>query len=346
MYKYVYFWKLKKPSPEYQPVILITGCSSGIGDAIARYFIDKTEYRIVITSREKSLGLLQQNFPESDRVWILPLDVASEESRLEVVQKIFGRWGGVDILINNAGICYRSVLEEMLDRDEALQINTNYLGPVSLIRLLLPSMRKKGFGKIINISSVSGMLAMPTMASYSASKFALEGAMEALWYEARPFGVNVSLVQPGFVRSKSYERVKFSVRSKLSNEIKRPYSDVYKYMIPFVGQLMEKGLATPESIAELVYLVVQTENPPLWVPAAFDAEFFYYLKRWFPRRFLMPFFYFLLPGSDLWGREFVKAPRSTLSTKVKGLFRKLGGIFYGQNQSKSDRSINVLRKEC
>lgn len=330
MYKYVYFWKFEKPEADYKPIVLITGCSSGIGEAIARLFIEKPEYRIVITSREKSLGLLQQNFIESDRVWILPLDVASEESRIQTIQKIYARWGSVDVLINNAGICYRSVLEEMLDRDELIQLQTNYLGPVSLIRLLLPSMRKKGFGKIINISSVSGMLAMPTMASYSASKFALEGAMEALWYEARPFGINVSLVQPGFVRSKSYERVKFSVRSKLSNEINRPYSDVYKYMIPFVGQLMNKGMATPESIAELVYHVVITKGPPLWVPAAFDAEFFYYLKRWFPRRFLMPFFFFVLPGSDLWGKEFSKSRRSTFSTKIKAFLRRLGGLVYGK----------------
>jgi len=192
-------------------------------------------------------------------------------------------------------------------------------------------MRKKGSGKIINISSVSGMLAVPTMASYSASKFALEGAMEALWYEARPFGVNVSLVQPGFVRSKSYERVKFSVRSKLSTNQFRPYSLVYKYMIPFVSFLMGIGLATPESIADLVYDVVRTDDPPLWIPAAFDAEFFYYLKRWFPRRFLLPFFYFMLPGSDLWGKEFTKAPRSTFSTRLKAMLRSIGGTFTWKN---------------
>lgn len=331
MYKYFYFWKIKDPPQDLKPVVLITGCSSGIGEAIARRFYDMPQYRLVLTAREKSLGLIQQNFPENERVWILPLDVANEESRLQTVQKVMDRWGAVDILINNAGICYRSVLEEMLDQDELLQMQTNYLGPVSLIRLLLPQMRKRGFGKIINISSVSGMLAMPTMASYSASKFALEGAMEALWYEARPFGIDVSLVQPGFVRSKSYERVKFSVRSRLSNEINRPYTDVYRYMVPFIGQLMEHGLATPDSIADLVYDVVRTQSPPLWVPAAFDAEFFYYLKRWLPRRLLLPFFYFLLPGSDLWGKQFSKTIRSTLSTKIKAYIRRIGGLQYGKN---------------
>ncbi len=326
MYKYFYWWKFKKIDSEYKPVVLITGCTSGIGLALARLFAQLSKFRVVITSREKSLGILHQEFKESSDLWIVALDVADDQSRFEAVRKIFERWGRVDILINNAGICYRSVLEEMLDKDELLQMKTNYLGPVGLIRLLLPAMRKNGRGKIINISSVSGMLAMPTMASYSASKFALEGAMEAMWYEVRPFGIDVSLVQPGFVKSKSYERVKFSVRSKLSNTLDRPYSDVYTNMIPFVGRLMEKGLATPESIARLVYDVVKTERPPLWIPASFDAEFFYYIKRILPRRFLLPFFYYLLPGSEKWGHKFSKKEHKNflliifhnLITKIRG----------------------------
>lgn len=326
MYKFFYWWKFKKVSRDYKPVVLITGCTSGIGLALARLFTKLEHFRVVITSREKSLGILQQEFAESEHVWILALDVADDVSRFEVVKKIFERWGRVDILINNAGICYRSVLEEMLDKDELLQMKTNYLGPVGLIRLLLPAMRKNGRGKIINISSVSGMLAMPTMASYSASKFALEGAMEALWYEVKPFGIDISLVQPGFVRSKSYERVKFSVRSKLSNTLDRPYSDIYRNMIPFVGRLMEYGVATPESIAQLVYDVVKTQRPPLWIPASLDAEFFYYIKRVLPRRILLPFFYFLLPGSSQWGQRFSnRAQKNFMQIFFHNLINKLRG---------------------
>lgn len=322
MYKYFYALKINNTPLEYRPVVLITGCSSGIGKAIAENLMSENQYNLILTAREKSLGLVKQFFKEDEHTWITSLDVANDISRIETVKNINDRFGHVDILINNAGICYRSVLEEMQDHDELLQMHTNYLGPVSLIRLLLPGMRKNGRGKIINISSVSGMLAMPTMASYSASKFALEGAMEALWYECRPFGIDVSLIQPGFVKSKSYERVKFSARSKLSNIDSRPYSDVYRYMVPFIGQLMEYGLATPENISELVSLVIKTNEPPLWIPASFDAEFFYYLKRWFPRRFLIRFFYFLLPGSDLWGKDFSHSTRSTFSGKIKSLFRK------------------------
>lgn len=301
MYRYIYWFKFKKPRRDYKPVILITGCSSGIGLATAKKLISKNWYRIVVTARPESLHLLQKEFLSSQSVAILPLDVAKETSRVDVIRQIENLWGGVDILVNNAGISYRSTLEEMSDEDEHLQMETNYHGPISLIRLCLPKMRCDGRGKIINISSVSGMLAMPTMASYSASKYALEGASEALWYECRPFGISISLIQPGFVKSQSFERVRYSKKSQIAKDSEGPYSALYQSMEPFVKKLMHHGLATPESIAELVYDVVRTQNPPLWIPASFDAEFFYYLRRVFPRRLLLPFLYWTLPNTKTWG---------------------------------------------
>lgn len=333
MYKYIYWHKIFEPTQDYKPVVLVTGCSSGIGLAVAELLERHNEYRVVITAREKSLGVLKRKFTESERFWILPLDVTLEDSRVDLMQKIFERWERVDILINNAGICYRSVLEEMLEDDELTQMRTNYHGPVGLIRLILPKMRKRGRGKIINVSSVSGMLAMPTMASYSASKFALEGAMEALWYEVRPFGIDVSLVQPGFVKSPSHERVKFSVRSSLSSQMDRPYSSIYQHMIPFVGKLMNNGIATPESIARLILLVIKTEKPPLWIPASFDAEFFYYLKRYFPRRILLPVLLWMLPGSRVWAERYSRRRKFSRwwARGFRNLARKLGGFSHEHN---------------
>ena len=189
----------KRASHAYRPVILITGAASGLGLAMSRMFSRVEGYRIVMTAREKSLPKLRQHFIESDVVMIHSLDVTVDESRQKLISAIEKKWGGVDILINNAGISYRAVAEHMTDKDELVQLQTNYLGPMALIRLALPGMRKKGRGKIINISSVSGMLAMPTMGSYSASKYALEGASESLWYEMKPLGISVTLIQPGFM---------------------------------------------------------------------------------------------------------------------------------------------------
>ncbi len=306
MYRYIYWFKFRSPPRDFKPVILVTGCSSGIGEAIAGLLAKRKSYRVALTARPQSLKYLLEKFEESDRVKILPLDVTDAESRKNAISTLENEWGGVDILVNNAGISYRSTLEEMSYEDEQLQMETNYHGPIDLIRLCLPSMRRKGRGKIINISSVSGMLAMPTMSSYSASKYALEGASEALWYEAKPFGISVSLLQPGFVKSQSFERVRFSTKSEKTHLGKGPYGGMYNSMEPFIAKLMNRGLATPESIANLVQDVIRTQNPPLWIPASFDAEFFYYLRRIFPRRLLQPFLYFCLPQTKNWGRKYTR----------------------------------------
>ncbi|MFZ3229686.1 MAG: SDR family NAD(P)-dependent oxidoreductase [Pseudobdellovibrio sp.] len=304
MYRFIYFFKFRSPPRDYKPVILVTGCSSGIGLALASLLYNRTEYRVLVTARIKSLGVLKQKFAETDRFKIMPMDVGI-------------LWGGIDIIVNNAGICYRSVLEEMSYGDELTQLETNYHGPISLIKHNLPYMRKVGRGKIINISSVSGLLAMPTMASYSASKFALEGASEALWYEMKPFGINVSVIQPGFVRSNSFERTKFSVRSEISTQFDKPYTDLYKNMIPFVARAMSWGIATPESIARLVLDVIRTQDPPLWIATAVDSEFFYYLKRFMPRRLLQPFLYSLLPNAATWSARHSKKRTLTFWKKIK-----------------------------
>ena len=102
-------------------------------------------------------------------------------------------------------------------------MDVNFRSPMELTRLVLPGMRAKRAGRIITVSSVGGMMAMPTMAAYSASKFALEGAHEALWYEVRPWGIRVSLVQPGFVHSDGFQKVRYTTQERsLRARARRP----------------------------------------------------------------------------------------------------------------------------
>lgn len=285
----------------YQPIILVTGASSGVGRALAELFYKLPQYRTVVTARRFSLAVLRKNFEENDHFKIVELDVIDPKSRAKCIGTIRDTWGDIDIMINNAGISYRSVVEHMTEEDEHLQMGTNYFGPMALIRDVIASMREKGRGKIINVSSVSGMLAMPTMASYSASKHALEGASEALWYEMKPFGINVSLIQPGFIHSHSFQNVYFSDKSDPENRTQdATYSDYYQYMGPFIEKLMKLSWTTPEAVAKKILWVVQTENPPLWVPATPDAILFYFLRRVIPRRWLMPILFFFLPMSKHW----------------------------------------------
>lgn len=287
--------------PDERPLILLTGASTGIGLALARALVNKSDrYRLVLTARQKSLPRLERaGILERTGVSIRALDVCNVEERRRLLQEICAHAGGVDILINNAAIAYRSVEEQMSEEEELKSLHTNYLGPLALIRLVLPKMRQKRAGKIINISSVGGMMAMPTMGPYSASKFALEGASEALWYEVRPWNIKVVLVQPGFVHSNSFENIIYSVAAKTPPN---DYNSVYTHMSKFIERIMNSTFATPESIATRIMRVIEDPAPALRVPATLDAHLFTLMRRFLPRSAYHWLLYRALPGINTWGK--------------------------------------------
>jgi NAD(P)-dependent dehydrogenase (short-subunit alcohol dehydrogenase family) len=287
-------------------VALITGCSSGLGRALAERLIHSGNYRVVVTAREKSMERLREIFQESEDVLIRKLDVTDDPNIFEVVNEVCCLWGSINVLINNAGICYRAVVEHMDIHSEMIQLKTNYLGPMSLVRAVLPIMREQRGGRIINVSSVSGMVSMPTMASYSASKHALEGASEALWYESRPYGIKVSLIEPGFIHSDSFRHVVYSRKAELSASLKGPHHEYYESMAPMVERLMRWTFATPESIAKKVERLLSQDSPPLRLRVTLDAQLFALFKKLLPSRVFHKIMFWLLPGADKWGPRLPK----------------------------------------
>lgn len=287
-----------------QAVVLLTGASSGIGLALTKLLYNNPNYKLVATAREASLARLKEaGLADNENFLTLPLDVDLANQREAVVKQILNRFGRIDILINNAGISYRSVLEHMSEADEHQQMESNFFSPLALIRLVLPGMRDRRHGHIINVSSVGGMMAMPTMGSYSASKFALEGASEALWYEMKPWNIKVSLVQPGFVHSNSFRRVRFSKLATGALQSNDPYRVYYDSMGSFVETIMGLAVATSESIAVKIVRTMEQPNPPLRVPATIDAYFFSILRRFLPRRLYHWVLFHNLPQIKKWGRR-------------------------------------------
>ena len=284
--------------------ILVTGASSGLGLALTLRLLE-TEYRLVLTARESSLHrFADHGIQESERVRIRTLDVTDADQRERVVRETNREWDGVDVLVNNAGVSYRSVVEHTTDRERRAQMAINFLAPMDLARLVLPRMRAKRRGHVINVSSVGGMMAMPTMAVYSASKFALEGATEALWYEVRPWNIAVSLVQPGFVHSQSFEKVRFTSLGKRSvRDEHAAYHAHYEHMGPFIARLMDISRATPEKVAEKILWTLERPRPPLRVPATWDAHAFSLLRRMLPRGLYHRILYWNLPKVRTWGPE-------------------------------------------
>lgn len=289
--------------PEEEDVVLITGASTGLGLALARLLLAESRHRLILTARRSSLPrFAEEGIHESDRVWLRPMDVTDDAERRAVVAEAEERWGGVDVLVNNAGLAYRSVLEHVDEEERVAQVHVNFRGPIGLAALVLPGMRARRHGRILNVSSVGGMMAMPTMSIYSASKWALEGASEALWYEVRPWGIHVSLIEPGFIRSSSFERTRYTVKSRrASDDPRADYHAHYANMEGFIGRMMRRAFATPESVARVILRTMRRRSPPLRVPATVDAHLFAVLRRWVPRGLYHRLLYWMLPHVREWG---------------------------------------------
>lgn len=285
-------------------IVLITGASAGLGLEIAKNVIASKQYCVVLTARPNSMERFShEGIIESDDVLLRPLDITSADMRNELITEINSDYGGVDIIVNNAGFTFRAVVEDVSEEDRLLQMNTNFRSPMELIRLCLPNMRSKRKGKIINISSVGGQMAMPTMAVYSASKHALEGATESLWYELKPWNIKVTLVQPGFINSKGFEKVrKTDLSRQSSEETNSAYHQHYVNMEKFIERVMNITPSTSNTVARKVLKVIKAKNPPLRVAGTLDAVFFKLMRRFIPQRIYHGILYYFLPNIHKWGK--------------------------------------------
>ncbi len=173
-------------------VVLITGCSSGIGASAARAFLARGDTVFASARRPEALTGLAEKGAAT-----VPLDVLDEESMRAAVDHVESRHGAVDVLVNNAGYGLQSPVEEADLAAVRRQFETNVFGLVRLTQLVLPAMRGQQFGRIVNLSSMGGRFTLPGGGFYHATKHAVEALSDALRLEVAPFGVSVSLIEPG-----------------------------------------------------------------------------------------------------------------------------------------------------
>lgn len=178
---------------------LITGCSAGLGRSLAKAVLQKGD-NVVVTARDtKKLEEFEKDFPRT--ALIVRLDVTDLPSVTEAVQAAKERFGGIDVLVNNAGYGYRAAVEEGNPEDTKHLFATNFWGPVNLIKAVLPDMRARKSGAVINVSSIAALRTAPGSGYYAASKCALEGMTEGLYLETAPLGIKVMIVEPGAFRT-------------------------------------------------------------------------------------------------------------------------------------------------
>lgn len=190
---------------------LITGCSSGLGLEIARAALAKGDQVVLSARRPDTIDVSGM---DPQRILRVRLDLQDPQSMEAAVQEAVSHFGGVDVLVNNAGRGYRAAVEEGEEETVRSLFETNFFGPMALIRLILPLMRARGGGLIINVSSIGGVRGALGSAYYSATKGALEMASDALRQEVQSFGIRVVIVEPGAMATGFFkERLEASRRS-------------------------------------------------------------------------------------------------------------------------------------
>ena len=235
---------------------LITGCSTGIGREIARAALE-AGHSVAVTARNvDAVADFVDQF--GDRALALPLDVTNRAQIAAVVGEVEKAFGGIDVLVNNAGYGYMAAVEEGEDAEVRKLFDTNYFGVVDTLKAVLPGMRARRSGHIINISSMTGLVANPPNAYYSSTKFALEALTEALAKEVGPLGIKVTAIEPGAFRTDWAARSMQESSTPISD-----YDDNVGARKTLIKQFADHLPGDPRKVAEAVLMVAGLDEPPL-----------------------------------------------------------------------------------
>ncbi|OXB02411.1 SDR family oxidoreductase [Flavobacterium pectinovorum] len=250
-------------------VVLITGGSSGIGKSIGE-FLHQKGFVVYGTSRNPE-KVLNSVFP------LVALDVRNTESIKSAVAKIIQTSGRLDIVINNAGVGITGPLEEIPTEEIKNNFETNFFGPIEVMKAVLPQMREQKSGLIINITSIAGYMGLPYRSVYSASKGALELITEALRMEVKSFGIEITNVAPGdFATNIASGRYHAPVISGSA------YEKVYGDVLATMNEHVDAG-SNPNEMAEAVYKIIQQKKPKVhYKVGVFMQKFSIVLKRVLP----------------------------------------------------------------
>lgn len=243
--------------------ILITGTSRGIGFETALAFARKGHTVHATMRNPQGAPLLSETAArESLPVFVSAMDVDSDGSVSECISKILDSHGPIDILVNNAGIERVGSIEETPLARFREAMETNYFGVLRCTQALIPHMRQRGGGAILNVSSIAGRIASPPLAPYNASKFALEALTEALACELEPFNIRVALIEPGIIDTAMARRIGQDSETSI-------YPHVARFNALFSSALQNP--VPPSLVATRIVEIAETEKHPLRCPVGPDA---------------------------------------------------------------------------
>lgn len=266
-------------------VALVTGSSSGFGLLItielakAGFYVYGTMRNL---ERKQSLIELARKEKVLDRIEILLLDVTQPASIKQAIAYVKENSGRIDVLVNNAGYAQAGFVEEMSEEEWKKQFDTNFFGVLSMTREVIPLMREAGDGRIINMSSISGLMGFPALTPYVSSKFALEGFSESLRYELKPFGIHVILIEPGSYQTNIWTRGK-RISRNMDREKDSPYQSLLEKIENYI-KASEKKFGDPLEVAKKVVQVATKPRPGFRYPIGKGIHLLLLFKLLFPWR--------------------------------------------------------------
>lgn len=237
-------------------VVLITGTNSGFGWLTA-HSVAALGHKVYATMRDTATKNADkaQALGQLDNVTVLDVELTDEASVKKAIETIIAEEGKVDVLVNNAGFARNGVAESFTTADVQEIFDINVIGPWRLMKMVLPSMRKQSEGLIINVTSGFGRFSFPFSTMYSASKFGLEAVSEGLYYEVRPLGIDVAILQPGAFPTEMAQKVKFGSDSSVVDGY-QAIADFPHKMGKAVGEMFENVKPDPQNVADAVVKLI------------------------------------------------------------------------------------------
>jgi len=243
-------------------IAVVTGASSGFG-MLTALELAKNGYEVIATMRDQKRNTTLLSEANSsgiaDNITIHELDVTSAES-VSLFKELVGRVGQVDVLVNNAGFAGAGFVEEIPIDEYRSQFETNVFGAIAVTQAVLPIMRKKSKGKIINVSSISGRVGFPGLSPYVSSKYALEGWSESLRLEVKSFGIDVILVEPGSFQTNIWTSGKKVTENSLKKE--SPYYEMMRKLEDHIESGSSK-FEDPKDVARLITAIALKKKTTL-----------------------------------------------------------------------------------
>jgi NAD(P)-dependent dehydrogenase (short-subunit alcohol dehydrogenase family) len=262
--------------------ILITGGTDGLGKAAA-LLLARKGYRVFAAGRSASKREELDRLASAENLPLetLQMEVTDDASVNAGAQHVIGK-GGIDVLINNAGIGYLGTVEELRPQDIRQQFEVNFFGVVRVTQAVLPHMRERRKGRILMMSSVAGLISPPTYGAYSSSKHALEGLSNALRLEMYAFGIDVVLIEPGYIVTNFQQTAKELAEPYTERANASPYAKIYAGAHSGSNRGREHSKTTPEDCARVILEAIESPHPKARYPVTSMAKWLAFGKRILP----------------------------------------------------------------